>query len=54
MKEEFIPLLTKLQGIRNAQISIRTELENAIRKSDKNADYRDIVSSNELSELLNF
>jgi hypothetical protein len=33
---------------------IRNEIAASIRKSDKSLDSRDIVSSNELSELLNF
>jgi hypothetical protein len=54
MQDECLPLMSKIQSIRNAHHSIREELEGTIRKSDKNADFRDIVSSNELSELLNF
>ncbi len=54
IKDEFAPMLPKIQGIRNAQSVIRGELAGSIQKSDKSADSRDIVSSNELSELLNF
>lgn len=54
MKDKFTQLLPKLQGIRNAHSGVRGELSNAIQKSDKTNDSRDIVSRNELSELLNF
>jgi hypothetical protein len=54
MKDEFIPLLPKLQSIRDMHFSIRAELIKIIQKSDKNSDSRDIVSPDELSELLNF
>ena len=54
MKEKFTQLLPKLQGIRNAHAGVRNELASAIQKSDKTNDSRDIVSRNELSELLNF
>ena len=54
MKEKFTVLLPKLQGIRNIQGTIQSELVLAIQKSDKTSDSRDIVSQNELSELLNF
>ena len=54
IKAEFAPMLPKIQSIRNAQSVLRGELAGTIQKSDKNADSRDIVSSNELSELLNF
>jgi len=45
--------LPKLQGIRNAHAGVKSELAAAIQKSDKSNDSRDIVSRNELSELLN-
>jgi hypothetical protein len=54
MHEEFNPLLTKLQSIRNIHIHIKDEMTGNIQKSDTTTDSRDIVSSNELSELLNF
>lgn len=54
LQTDFGPLLPKLQGIRNAHIALGNEMATNIQKGDKNADSRDIVSSNELSELLNF
>lgn len=54
MRDKFTQLLPKLQGIRNAHASVRSELAACIQKSDKTNDSRDIVSRNELSELLNF
>jgi len=54
MREECVPLLPKIQSIRNLHLSVQGDLESTVKKSDKNADSRDIVSSNELSELLNF
>ena len=54
MSEHFSGFLSKLQNIRNMQGLIRNEIAASIRKSDKSLDSRDIVSSNELSELLNF
>jgi hypothetical protein len=53
MREGFTQLLPKLQGIRNAHAGVKSELAVAIQKSDKSNDSRDIVSRNELSELLN-
>lgn len=54
MKDNFLPLMPKLQGIRDLHLNIRSELIKIIQKSDNNNDSRDIVSPNELSELLNF
>ena len=54
MTEQFVPLIAKLQGIRANHASQQAELVRSIQKSDKNSDSRDIVSQNELSELLNF
>ncbi|HHU36833.1 MAG TPA: hypothetical protein GXZ47_06350 [Treponema sp.] len=54
MSEHFTGFLSKLQTIRNIQSSLRSEISSLIHKSDKTMDNRDIVSSNELSELLNF
>lgn len=54
MRDSFAPLLAKLQGIRNVQANLQHELAKSIQKSDKTGDSRDIVSQNELSELLNF
>ncbi|ULQ60079.1 hypothetical protein K7I13_01755 [Brucepastera parasyntrophica] len=54
MKESFIPLMPKLQTIRNLQRSIREQILKEMQKGAKNTDARDIVSSNELNELLNF
>ena len=54
LQTNFVTLLPKLQGIRNAHIAFGNEMATNIQKSDNNADSRDIVSSNELSELLNF
>lgn len=54
MKEAFIPLYSKIQTIRNHHGALSAEILQSIRKSDKNSDSRDIVSRNELSELLHF
>lgn len=54
MSEHFTGFLAKLQNIRNMQGIIRTEIQSSIQKISKSPDSRDIVSSNELSELLNF
>lgn len=54
MQEDFIPLLGKLQSIRNNQSIQSEESKNSIEKSDKNRDSRDMVSQNELSQLLKF
>jgi hypothetical protein len=54
LQTNFVTLLPKLQGIRNAHIALGNEMATNIQKSDNNTDSRDIVSSNELSELLNF
>lgn len=54
MQENFTPLLAKLQSIRNTQSNQAQETKNSIQKSDKNRDSRDMVSQNELSQLLNF
>jgi hypothetical protein len=54
MKDEFAPLVTKLTGIATLHGKLRSEMIMKIQKNDKNDDSRDIVSQNELSELLNF
>jgi hypothetical protein len=54
MKEEFEALLPKLQTIRNQHTTLNASICETIVKCDKNNDSRDIVSQNELSELLNF
>ncbi len=54
MKEEFVPLVGKLTGIAALHGKLRSEMIMKIQKNDKNDDSRDIVSQNELSELLNF
>jgi len=54
MKDEFGPLIPKLNGIRNLHVNLRMEMTRSIQKSDKINDSHDIVSQNELSELLNF
>lgn len=54
MKDEFGPLIPKLNGIRNLHVNLRAEMTRSIQKSDKINDSHDIVSQNELSELLNF
>ncbi len=54
MESGFAPLMTKFQGIRNAHAGLKNNLSSIIQKSDKSVDSRDIVSQNELSELLNF
>lgn len=54
MSEHFSGFLSKLQTIRNMQSLIRTEISGSIQKMDSSLDSRDIVSTNELSELLNF
>ncbi|HOC30317.1 MAG TPA: hypothetical protein PKH40_11605 [Treponemataceae bacterium] len=54
MKEAFKPLLAKLQNLRNTHTALSSEIVQNIRSSDKSMDSRDIVSRNELSELLHF
>ena len=54
MHEDFLPLLPKLKTIKEMHLAIRTEIQKIIQKSDKNNDSRDIVSPDELSELLHF
>jgi len=54
MKEEFVPLMPKLAAISELHVKLHREITAAIQKNDKNDDSRDIVSQNELSELLNF
>jgi len=54
MKDNFTSLTSKLTSIREIQVSLRTEIGLSIQKNDKSNDTRDIVSQNELSELLNF
>lgn len=54
MSGAFAQFLTKIQGIRNVHAAIRTDIGAGIRKGDSGADTRDVVSRNELSELLNF
>lgn len=54
MQSRFTPLLVKLQGIRNYHAELQNSLTRDIRKIDTAGDSRDIVSTNELSELLNF
>lgn len=54
MSKHFTGFLPKLQNIRNMQGITHTEIASSIHKNDKSLDTRDIVSSNELSELLNF
>jgi hypothetical protein len=54
MTEEFVPLLSKLKGIQTAHFAANSELAEKIRLNDRNTDFHDIVSHNELSELLRF
>lgn len=54
MKEGLTQFMAKIQGIRNAHSALRNELSQGIHKGDSSSDARDIVSRNELSELLNF
>jgi hypothetical protein len=54
MQENFVPLASKLREIRTTHVGIQTDIVRAIGKIDKNNDSRDIVSGDELSELLNF
>lgn len=54
MKEKFAPLIPKLCSIRDLHYSQKSELSKKIQKTDKNSDSHEIVSQNELSELLNF
>ncbi|HNQ96814.1 MAG TPA: hypothetical protein PKH81_01875 [Treponemataceae bacterium] len=54
MNGAFTQFMTRLQGIRNVHAGIRESLIQGIRKSDNSIDSRDMVSQNELSELLNF
>jgi len=54
MQNRFASIISKLQGIRTIHSVLQTELVRTVQKCDKSNDSRDIVSSNELSELLNF
>ncbi len=54
MKEEFVPLMPKLTAISELHVKLHREMTSTIQKNDKSDDSRDIVSQNELSELLNF
>ncbi len=54
LKEEFVSLLPKLTIISELHTKLRTEMMLKIQKNDKTDDSWDIVSQNELSELLNF
>lgn len=54
MQEDFLSLRSKLQEIRATHIGIQADIVRSIGKIDKNNDSRDIVSGDELSELLNF
>ena len=54
MKEEFLSLRSKLHEIRATHVGIQADIVRSIGKIDKNNDSRDIVSGDELSELLNF
>lgn len=54
MNEEFFALRPKLNEIKAIHISLQSNLIKNIHKSDKNNDSHDIVSQNELSELLHF
>ena len=54
MQNRFPSIISKLQGIRTIHSVLQTELVRTVQKCDKSNDSRDIVSSNELSELLNF
>ena len=47
-------ILPKLQVIRNSHAMAISEIITQIQQGDKNTDNHDIVSSNELSELLHF
>jgi hypothetical protein len=54
LQEQFEPLKPKLQEIREHHTGLKTSIVSDISKIDVNSDSRDIVSTNELSELLNF
>lgn len=54
MTQKFVTLFPKLREIKARQADVRDMLERDIGKTDKSAGTSDIVSSNELSELLNF
>ena len=54
MQNKFVSIISKLQGIRTIHSVLQNELVRTVQKCDKSNDSRDIVSSNELSELLNF
>jgi hypothetical protein len=54
MTQQFVTLFSKLREIRTRQSAIQDTIARSIGKIDKSADTNDIVSSNELSELLNF
>lgn len=54
MEENFLPLFPKIQSIKNNHLTLAKEISTTIQKGDRNLDSRDVVSQNELSELLNF
>lgn len=54
MSERFPPLVPKLNAIRDTHRSLADSMRDNIAKNDHSGDSDDIVSRNELSELLNF
>jgi hypothetical protein len=54
LSESFANLLPKIQTIKNTHLALSAEIQKNIQKKDANFDSRDMVSQNELSELLHF
>ncbi len=54
MKDAFAEMIPRLRSIRTEHTELLDESRESIVKADKPGDSRDIVSSSELSELLNF
>lgn len=54
MSDRFIPVIPKLSALREAHRALARSISDTIAKNDPSGDSDDIVSRNELSELLNF
>lgn len=54
MAERFPPLISKLHAVRENHTALARSMGDSIAKNDRSGDSDDIVSRNELSELLNF
>lgn len=54
MTERFVPLFDKLKEMSRTHTALRADVARALQHSDRTEDARDVVSGNELSELLHF